>query len=67
VQVVEAERLVCGLDFELHEAVGSEPERLEAATLPAIEAELVTDTGDRLAIDLVPVALVPLRVLEASA
>ena len=56
--------LVSCLDFELHVAVGSEPERLEAATLPAIEAELVTDTGDRLAIDLVAIALVSLCILE---
>ena len=64
VQVVYADSFVSCLDLELHVAVGSEPERLEAATLAAIEVKLVTDTGDRLAIDVVAIALVSLSILE---
>src|SRR5205823_5612796 len=41
-----------------------EPERLEAPMLPAVEPELVTDTGDRLAVDFVAIALVSLCILE---
>src|SRR4029450_1254754 len=60
----DSQRRVLGLDLQLHVAIGSEPERLEAPVLAAIRAEHVLHAFDRLAVDLVAVALEPTLVLE---
>ena len=47
VQVVHAERLVGGLDVELHVAARAPVQRLEAAPLAAVRAEHVAHAADR--------------------
>ena len=49
-EVVEGEGLVGGLDVELEESVGAEPEGLEAAVGSAVGEEAVVVADDFLAI-----------------
>ena len=65
VKVVDDQRLVPGLDIELHVAVRPEPEALEAAVHAASGTDHVLHADRRLALDLVAIPLVPLRVLQA--
>ena len=64
VQVVDAESLVSRLDLELHVAVGPEPERLEAATLPAVGRNSSRTPAMALPSISLRFPLLPCRVLE---